>query len=298
MKTMTAGFRFCALVRLLRVKHYIKNLLVFLPLVFGSVNFCAELFAKSAAGFFVFCFVSSAVYIVNDIRDAELDRNHPVKCRRPIASGAVPVPLARAVCALLILLSVFCGVFFLPRKLMIFLIPASYLFINLLYSIGHLKDAPIADIAILSAGFLLRLFYGSALTGIPVSSWFYLTVLASSFFFALGKRRNEISLEKNTRAVLKGYSKQFLDKNMYLCAALAIAFYSLWCADPATSEHYGKQLLLSVVLVLLIFLRYSMIVEGESDGDPVEVLTSDAPLVVLCALYAAFLCGIFLIQMK
>ena len=126
------------------------------------------------------------------------------------------------------------------------------------------------------SGFLLRLICGAVAADIVVSNWLYLTVISLAFYLALGKRRNELKKTAgNTRSVLKKYPESFLDKNMYLFLALAIVFYALWSVDPVTIGFYG-----------LITLRYSFDVEGDSDGDPVEVVVHDIPLMLLCIVYA------------
>ncbi len=284
--------------KLLRVKHYSKNILVLLPLIFGRRLTDLSLLWKTLLGTAAFCLISSAVYIVNDIRDAEKDRKHPTKRNRPIASGAVSVSAARILIAILcagaLVLNAFaCGVSPLPWALLIV-----YFLLNLGYSMG-LKDIAIVDIAILVSGFLLRLLYGSALTGIEISGWLYLTVVTMSFFMGLGKRRNELRVQQSgeaqgeTRAVLHKYSFGFLDKSMYMCLALAVAFYSLWCVDaPSAGQISENRLIWTVPLVILICLKYSMTVEGQSDGDPVEVLFCDKWLLGLVALLGCAILGI------
>ena len=132
--------------------------------------------------------------------------------------------------------------------------------------------------------------FSAVAADIVVSNWLYLTVISLAFYLALGKRRNELKKTAgNTRSVLKKYPESFLDKNMYLFLALAIVFYALWSVDPVTIGFYGlaaKGLVWTVPLLCLITLRYSFDVEGDSDGDPVEVVVHDIPLMLLCAVYA------------
>lgn len=148
----------------------------------------------------------------------------------------------------------------------------------------------ILDVSILVSGFLLRLICGAVAADIVVSNWLYLTVISLAFYLALGKRRNELKKTAgNTRSVLKKYPESFLDKNMYLFLALAIVFYALWSVDPVTIGFYGlaaKGLVWTVPILCLITLRYSFDVEGDSDGDPVEVVVHDIPLMLLCVVYA------------
>lgn len=274
-------------IKLIRVHHYIKNLLIFAPLVCSGQFFSLRGINLYSAfmGFIAFCAVSSVIYIINDIQDREKDRNHPTKCNRPIASGALPVRNALILAIILLTVSVLCNsnVFHVSSSLLLLL----YFIINLAYSFG-LKNVPIVDISILVAGFLIRVLYGAVITNITVSNWLYLTVLATAFYFALGKRRNELKRAKNkdTRKVLKSYPENFLDKNMYMCLALANIFYALWSMDETTVSFYNnKYLVFTVPIVLLITMKYSINIEGDSDGDPVEVLLHDKVLLGLCAIY-------------
>ena len=267
--------------KLMRVHHYIKNALIFAPLVFSGDFFRPEKLLSAGLAFVSFCFLSSAVYVINDIRDVEKDRCHPTKCRRPIASGAVSVKAARGLMGLLLALAAVCHVLSGGSGLSAAL-PLVYFALNLAYSFG-LKNKPIVDIAILTSGFLLRVLYGAAVCSIAVSGWLYLTVISVSFYFSLGKRRNELVRQGGgeTRQVLKFYSRAFLDKNMYMFLGLANVFYALW-----TMEHESEALIWTVPLVLLICMRYSLDIEGDSDGDPVEVLIHDKVLIGLCLVLA------------
>lgn len=273
--------------KLMRVHHYIKNLLVFAALACSGQLFNPEKLTAGLVGFAAFCMISSVVYIINDIRDIEKDRNHPTKCLRPIAAGTVSVKSAWVLAALLLLGSVICAC--LIKNVIAASLLALYLLMNLAYSFG-LKNVPIVDISILVAGFLIRILYGALVTNITISNWLYLTVIALAFYFALGKRRNELKQMSggDTRHVLKYYPVNFLDKNMTLCLTLANAFYALWSMDKNTISLYKSEyLIITVPVVLLITMKYSMDIEGESDGDPVEVLLHDKVLLVLCVLYFA-----------
>lgn len=282
-------------IKLMRVHHYIKNLLVFAALACSGQLFNLDKLLSGAAGFAAFCLICSVVYIINDIRDRDKDRLHPTKCTRPIASGAVSVKQAWLLAAVLFVLACLCnGLQFDTVSTMLL---ALYFVLNLAYSFG-LKNIPMVDVTILVAGFLIRILYGAFITGITVSNWLYLTVIALAFYFALGKRRNELKQTKDgeTRKVLKHYPISFLDKNMYMCLTLANVFYALWSMDENTVSLYGNEyLVFTVPIVLLITMKYSLDVEGESDGDPVEVLVHDKVLLGLVALYlAAMFCILYL----
>jgi len=279
--------------KLMRVKHYIKNLLIFLPIVFSGRLPEGALLLRNLYALLSFSFLSSVIYVVNDILDVSKDRMHPTKRFRPIAAGDVSVSAALLLSALLLALvaalNLLCDAGWASWAVL-----GVYLLINLVYSFG-LKNIPIVDIAILAAGFLLRLLYGSAITGIEISNWLALTVISMAFYLGMGKRRNELMrMDGHTsRAVLQHYNKSFLDRSMNMCLTLAIIFYALWSVDAATMERTGSGALVwTVPLVLLICFKYSLVIEGQSDGDPVEVLLKDKILLLLVGGFALLLVGI------
>ena len=271
-------------IKLMRIHHYVKNILVFAALACSGMLFDGEKFFSCLLGFLAFSMVCSVVYIMNDIMDREKDRMHPTKCHRPIASGAIPVGNACWLAGGLLVIGLICNffVFSLPATLLL----GAYLVLNLGYSMG-LKNIPIVDVAILVSGFWIRVLYGALITGIHISNWLYLTIVMLAFFLALGKRRNELKHLKDgeTRKVLKAYPIAFLDKMMYMCLSIAIVFYTLWTLTPETIASYGEHLVYTVPIVILIIMKYSMDIEGNSDGDPVEVLVRDKGLMALCLIY-------------
>lgn len=249
-------------------------------------------------GFILFSLTSSVIYIINDIQDVEKDRNHPEKSKRPIASGAVGVAEAY-ILAVFLVICILSITLLAKMNLGSSLVLLFYLILNIIYSKG-LKNVPMVDIVILVTCFVLRVVYGAAIIGVTVSNWLYLTIISFSFYLSLGKRRNEMKKSsesgKNVREVLKYYNSSFLDKNMYLCLALTIAFYSLWCVDPANTEKFGTNyLVFTVPLVMIICMKYSLNVEGDSYGDPVEVLLSDKILIALVMIYVAVMGCIILL---
>lgn len=258
----------------MRVHHWIKNIIVFMPLFFNG-NLFSFNFVRCLLGFLSFCCISSCVYIINDIRDADKDRLHSVKCTRPIASGKISKKNAAVLAVILALISV--GL--VCTNLKALCIIAVYLAVNIAYSFG-LKNVPIADIVILASGYVLRLIAGSFVTGIVVSDWLYLTIIAGSFYLGFGKRRGELTNEGDgKRKVLEHYTYGFLDKSMNMCMTLALVFYSLW------SISGEKNFLWTVAAVLIIVLRYNYNIEKQSHGDPIEVILKDRVLLVLFAVY-------------
>ncbi len=275
--------------RLIRAKHSVKNLLIFLPLFFHGSFFDTEKLFRTFLGFLVFSCISSVVYIINDIKDLEKDRVHPEKRKRPLAAGLVSSRQALWIAALLLGTAVAVNIFALSQLAMVF--PLLYLLLNIAYSFG-LKDRPLMDVTILSGGFVFRILYGGAIDGIEISNWLFMTVLTMALFFSLGKRRNEIRTigDGKTRSVLKQYPVSFLDKGMYMCLTLGNVFYALWTMDVATEVRYPRfPMIYSFPVVLLITLRYCLLIERESDGDPVEVILRDRVILVLCVLYLLML---------
>ena len=275
----------------LRIHHYTKNLLVFVALACSGCFFDIYKLIPGIWSFLAFCMISSSVYIFNDIHDVEKDRNHPTKCQSPFASGAISLKKGWTMFFVLICLAVAfnCMAYSLLSSVLLLL----YFTLNIAYSLG-LKDIPILDVTILVSGFLIRVLYGAVMTQIEVSNWLYLTVIASAFYFALGKRRNELKRVETgvTRKVLSFYTEGFLDKNMYMCLGLANTFYALWAMDKGSAGGYSKYLIWTVPIVFLIFMKYSLNIEGNSDGDPVEVLVHDKILIALCVIYGLAMCGI------
>ena len=282
--------------KLMRIHHYLKNVLIFLPLIFSQNLFDANLFKKTILGFLSFSILSSIVYVINDIQDVEKDRRHSTKCKRPIASGAVSMKSAYILVVVISIIGVILNYLACGFNIKAWVLVIMYIGFNFAYSMGF-KNLPIIDITILVSGFLLRVLYGSSITYIEVSKWLYLTVISMSFYLGLGKRRNELKTEgSKTRKVLKYYNHGFLDKNMYMCLGLTIVFYSLWCVDSVTIERYSNSnIVWTVPLVMLICMKYSLNIEGDSDGDPVSVLLTDRILIGMVLLYAIIL--LFIIYM-
>lgn len=280
----TAG----SIVALMRPKHWVKNALVLFPVVFGGALVDPAALESSALGLAAFCLVASGIYVVNDLNDVERDRANPRKAHRPIASGAVPEGLARAIAVALFVggaaLGVAAGAAGAGSPLASLACLATYVVINLLYS-GGLKSVPIVDIAILAAGYFLRVLYGSCLTGIEISAWLYLTIISLSFYLGLGKRRGERDVARATggevREVVSKYPADFLSTNMTVFFTLGLVFYSLWATDAAISARTSGRMAWTIPLVFLICLRYSFLLGREQHGDPMDVVFSDRALLGL-----------------
>ena len=291
-----ARLRPLEILRLMRPKHYIKNFLIFVSITFDRDLFNLPVLGRVLLGFGVFCLLSSAVYVVNDIQDVEADRRHEVKRNRPIASGAVPIPAAWTLAGGLLAAALAVQLAAFGNRGNSLLLMLGYFAVNLGYSLG-LKHVPFVDIVLLVMGFVLRVVYGAAIVGSVTSAWVYLTVFSLAFYLGLGKRRNELIKTRDsagsTRKVLQYYSYDFLDKFMYLCLTLAITFYALWSADGEITAKYGTdKLIWTVPLVIIILMKYSADIESNSYGDPVDVVMHDKALLALAALFGLVMVGL------
>lgn len=275
--------------KMMRIKHYMKNILIFSVIIFSSNLFKLDMLFTNLLNFIAFSLMCSIVYIINDICDLEKDRKHPIKKNRPLASGIITIK--KAYLFMMILFIVSSIINFLPSffykeycPLYSYICLYGYLIMNILYSI-KLKHVPIVDVFILTLGFIIRVIYGSVSIGISISNWLYLTVLSVSFYASLGKRRNEyLKNGSKSRSVLKHYNKEYLDKFMNTFLTAAIVFYSLWANNMGSICF-----LMSILFVIFILMKYSLIIEGDSFGDPVDVVVNDKLLLISIIIYGIYI---------
>ena len=278
-------------IKLMRPHHYLKNALIFLPLIFSKGFTNINLLLITIIGTIAFSLMSSVVYIINDIVDAPKDRMHETKKNRPIASGKISVKKAIILAIILLLITIILNIYIASKAIankyyLYFIVFYGYLVMNILYSV-KLKNVPILDITILAIGFVLRVIYGALIIGVEISNWLYLTVLSFSFYMGLGKRRNEFKKNgSKSRKVLEQYSETFLDNNMYVCMTIGIVFYSLWCIDVQNILKSFINVIYTIPLVIIICMKYSLNVEGDSSGDPADVILGDKVLLTLALVYA------------
>ena len=273
-----------SIIKLLRPKHSVKNLLIFLPLIFGIKDLTLKDFRTSILGFIVFCLVASSIYIINDYKDIEKDRLHPVKKKRPLASGAVTKKEAWITLSVLLLVAIAISFTFPIASIGLI---AGYFILNLGYSLG-LKNIPILDVVILTSGFMIRLFLGSSLSGIAVSPLLYLVVMSGAFYLGISKRYNEIIKTGNrTRSVLKKYNTEYLKSIMNMFLVLIIVFYTEWCGN-AYPEHRDL-FLASVPMLIILIISYIYVAEKDKYGDPADVIMKNKPLMLIGLLFIMYL---------
>lgn len=265
--------------QLIRVKHWIKNLLIFIPIISAKLITCENLM-KTLLAFVSFCLMTSFIYVINDICDIEKDKLHPRKKNRPLPSGKINKKAAIFIAIVLFLLSIILNLIVVHNFLSlswVFLV--IYMLINMAYSFG-MKNLVLIDIFLLVSGFIIRLYYGASIINIEISQWLFLTVLNAALFLVLGKRKKELEHSKKSRKVLDEYNSEFLAKFQYLTLSLTLVFYSLW-----TTIQPNKFMFLTVPFITLIFMKYSLIIETNDDGDPTTVLYKDKLLFGLCIIY-------------
>jgi len=273
-------------INLIRIKHWLKNLLVFVPAIFGGVLFDLKTFASLIIVFFAFCGVSSGIYIINDIKDIEKDRRHEIKKNRPLAAGRISISIGIILSSLLCLsgvsLLLLCQQ---EMRIQCLVILVSYFILNLLYSCG-LKNKPILDVMLLASGFVLQVLMGSVAGKVELSQWLLLTILTFSLYMGLGKRRNELrkANTSDTRTVLKYYTADYLNKIMLMTMTLGVGFYSLWAAIVVKNNSI---MVWTIPLVIAILMKYELNIEKNNYGDPIDILTHDKVLLVLLTLYTS-----------
>ena len=274
-------------IKLMRPHHYIKSIaLIFMSLVLSGQLLNVQILPYAAAALAVFCAISSAIYIINDISDVEKDRRHSHKKNRPIAAGKVSIRNAWFLAAFLVILTCVVNYFICRGNFWAWICLGLYFFANVAYSRG-LKNIPIIDVSVLALGYTLRLFYLSSVTGVELPKWMYLTVMAMALYLGLYKRRNEIKRQTGeTREVLKFYNYNFLDKNMYVCYVMTLVFYTLLAVNSQ------KELVWSVPVLCVLGLKYSLNTETDTSDNPADTLFKDKVLMVLTVIFVGLVIGL------
>jgi 4-hydroxybenzoate polyprenyltransferase len=283
-----------ALIKAMRLRQWTKNGFVFFALIFDKQLFSLGPFLRTLEGFFLFCLISSAVYLLNDISDIEADRQHPQKKHRPLASGELPVGVAQGAAILLASISLSLGYLLEP---MFAAMIALYFLINLLYS-RWLKHVPILDVLIVSSGFVLRVAGGVALITVErFSPWLYMLTILFSLYVGLGKRRAEMDLLAEDasahRKVLDGYTIPLLDQYITIVSGMTIVAYSLYTfSAPNLPENHS--MMLTIPFVVYGIFRYLQLIQtGHAAGAPDEVALKDRPLQFTVLLWGLAVIAVF-----
>lgn len=272
----------------LRPGQWTKNLLVFAGLLFGRELFNPTAVTRAGAAFLIFCALSGTVYLINDLVDRENDRRHPHKARRPIASGALPVPIAVAAGAILMVGAL--GASFLI-SIRFGLVAVGYVALQALYS-GPLKHIVIIDVLAIAVGFVLRAIAGAVAIDVEISHWLFVCTILLALFMALAKRRHELVLLSNGatshRPILGEYSPYLLDQMISVVTASTLVAYVFYTISPETEQKFGTQWLdLTIPFPLYGIFRYLYLVhQREGGGNPADMLLDDRPLLACVALWA------------
>jgi len=275
------------LVRSLRPAQWAKNLFVLAPLVFGRQLSDTEAARRALLALLAFCCASSAVYLINDIRDREADRHHPLKRLRPLAAGTLSVSTAVIATVVLAAAAVALAVYLGPSFAAVL---GSYLLLNVLYSLWF-KHMVILDVMSISLGFVLRVLAGAEATGVVVSRWLFLCTIFLALFLAFSKRRHEITLlagaASGQRRVLDHYSPAFLDQMINVVTASSVVAYALYCVSPETVEKYHTQhLVYTIPMVLYGIFRYLYLMyQRPGERNPTEAILRDPPFLINMALW-------------
>jgi decaprenyl-phosphate phosphoribosyltransferase len=275
--------------QLLRPKDWAKNLFLIVPSFFAGQFFVRARFLHLMEGIVSFCFIASAIYIINDYRDIEDDRKHPVKCHRPLASGTVEKPVAVSICIGLLLLGTVLGLLADPNYKFLFIL-VLYFCINLFYSFG-LKNFAILDILMLSSGFVLRVKGGAIISDVEATDWLIIMTFLLSLFMAIAKRRDDLLLKVSTgtdmRKSMSGYNLDFLNTMLGLSSAIVIVAYINYTVSPVTVARLGTHNLyyssLFVIAGLMRYLQITFVLK--KSGSPTEILYKDHFIQITLALW-------------
>jgi 4-hydroxybenzoate polyprenyltransferase len=269
-----------ALIRALRPEEWVKNTFVFAALLFGG-EFDMDSALKAGGAFVAFCAVASAGYLVNDIRDVDLDRRHPAKRHRAIASGALPIATARIVAAVLLVAGLVVGLLVSPA---VCGLVAAYGALTFAYSIV-LKKLVIIDVMTIAGCFLLRVLTGAVAVGVDASSWLLVCTGMVSLFLGFTKRRQEAVLEKNAqfgaRPVLEHYTLPFLDQMVSMVSAGTVLSYTIYATQ---SPLAGDKMLWTVPMVVYGVFRYLYLIYHREDASSTANLVTSDPGIIGAAI--------------
>lgn len=275
------------LLRSVRPDQWTKNLFVFAGLIFGRQLSDPQAVAIASAAFAIFCALSGVVYLVNDVADREQDRLHPIKARRPIASGALPPSIALAAAAVTAIVALGGAWLIGPA---FGLVATVYVALLAAYSF-FLKHVVILDVLTIAIGFVLRVAAGAVAIGVPMSHWLLVCTILLALFLGLSKRRHELTLlaggATGHRRILQEYSPYLLDQMISVVTASTLMAYVFYATSDDTAQKFGTSLLgLTIPFPLYGIFRYLYLVHHkEGGGSPAELLLTDRPLLACVALW-------------
>ncbi len=293
------------IVRALRPEHWIKNSLVLAAFVFAmgdplqapKLQPLGLAFLKTIAACLLFCAISSGVYIMNDIRDLSLDREHPLKKHRPIASGALSVAFAAVLASVLLSIGLVCSYFL---SLNLLYVTGGYLVLQIAYTV-FLKKIALVDVCVIAVGFVLRALAGAAVLALSISPWLILCTFMLALFLGFCKRRHEkvisVDNEAENRPSLTGYNERLLDQAIAIVASATIVSYALYTLSPETVHKFGSAALgFTIPFVVFGILRYlDLVYRHEKGNRPERILLTDIPILIDILLYGLVILAIFML---
>lgn len=291
-----------AIIKVARPIHWIKNVAIFAAVFLSGIMFEKGLLTLTLQAFIAFCFATSATYVINDLLDRKRDRLHPTKRFRPIASGALPIPIAivEAVVLIIFALSISAGI----NSLLFFLV-MGYIVMQFFYSLG-LKNIAIVDIVIIASGFVIRVYAGAFVVNAHLSVWFLLCVISVALFLASGKRRAELNLvgEDNpvTRKSLGDYKKELLNSYVTMFANASWLSWSLFTffespkatlpfwlvlAELSRTTTINKLLMFTIPVTIFGIMRYESLIFENRSETPERLLLTDKSLIISVGVWVA-----------
>ncbi|MBN2737489.1 MAG: decaprenyl-phosphate phosphoribosyltransferase [Spirochaetales bacterium] len=271
-----------AVIRLIRIKQWVKNFFVLFPLLFSHKITNIDDVLICIVAFFAFNFISSTIYVINDYNDVEADKNHPRKCKRPLASGEIGKSAAIIIIIVLFIIGISISLFVNPIFIAVLL---AYFGLFLLYTFKA-KNMVLLDVFFIALGFVLRVTGGSAAIMVEPSGWIIMTTFFLSLFLGFGKRRNEIigleNKDKEHRKVLDFYDKDLLNFFIFANCGISIISYALYTLSPSVIDRFanGEKLVYTIPFVAYVLFRYIMILWRNKEGDPTEVVFHDPGLII------------------
>ena len=266
------------IIRVLRVKQWVKNVFIFLPAFFGLKFFDIDTLVNNGYAFISFCFLASSIYVLNDILDRESDRRHPKKKDRPIASGKISVKEAVVIIFVLLVLSF---LFTFPiRSTELYLLLLSYLVLNIFYTF-FIKYIEIIDVFSIALGYVIRVLVGGVSGGIEINYWIIVMTFLLSLLLGFAKRRDDVVLMegsgKEIRKSVNGYTVEFMNSILEIISAVIIALYIMYTVSEQTMERYNSDYVyITSLFVLLGIFRYLQItISFKKSGSPTDVLYKD-----------------------
>ena len=266
-----------AVIQLIRLRHWVKNLFLFIPSFFAGHLFKTEELLMVGIGALAFSLVASGVYVINDYRDRSVDRLHPTKKFRPIASGEIGTVSAWVLIVLLVSAGFFIAA---SLEIVFFYILLSYFVMNIGYSFG-LKNIPIVDLFIVSLGFLLRIYGGGVIADLPISHWLSIMILLLALFLIIAKRRDDILINAKNGCIIRKstqtYNLDFINSCITLLSAVVIVAYIMYTVSPEVTERFSSEyLFVTTIFVIAGIMRYLQIIFVENrSGSPTRIFIRD-----------------------